>query len=1051
MADRKFNGHSMSMSTRMPAWLHACAMGLMAGLVLLASAATPGHAAEPPSAPVLRIEPGMHVNLVRAVAVDAQGRWAVTASDDKTARVWSVASGAAGPVLRVPIAEGAANAEGRLQAVAITQDGATVAVAGRTGWTWSGSSWVYVFDRASGRMLRRIDTGSPLPVVTLALSPDARHLVVGLGDEGGLKVFDFASGRQIHHDPKFAASIYALDFRADGRVLLAGAADGLLRMYLVDQGQLQMAASAQPPQGRLIAQARFSPDGSLIALGLEDTPQVWVLDGRNLQVVGTPTPAADGASAFSSLAWSPDGSELWGGGTHREGNQWLLRVWPRSNWAQFADRPVAGSSILALHTLAGERVLFVSGEPAWGVVDRTAQVQRRAQSPLASFNSMARAFQISADGQRLRYWYGHRQPMFEFDLATRTLRDADPAADAAAWVSPRTEAPGLAFEGWENRRGPGLNGRRLPLGELETSRSLAIAADGQRFVLGTDDRIWMFDGQGRPLWSQRTPSLAWAVNLTPDGKLVVAALQDGTLRWHRASDGAELLALLPHADRRRWVAWTPSGYFDAAAGAEDLLGWHINRGDRMAADFHPMWTLRERFRRADIIDRVLQLGDEAQAVQQANVAAGRPPEPVLTLAAALPPVIEIAGTPTVNGSQGEARLRVRVRSVPGAPVLGVRARADGRPAEVFLVGAPRRDAATGDEERDLRVRFGGQPLSLHLLAENRHGLSAAATLQVQWPVLAVAPAPAPPSAPAPIPGAAAGDMPVSAFVAVPPVAAAVAVATLPAAAPAKPAAGGAPAAGATGIERAPRLYVLAIGVGKFQSADIDSLAFSAKDARDFTNALKAQQGRLYRSVEVRQLIDEQATRANVIDGIDWLKRQVTQHDVGMLFVASHGTNDPKHGYLFVTHNFNWKDPLGTAISHKEFKEATESLAGKALFFIDTCHSGNVLGVRTRSAKPADPNAVINDLISADSGVVVFSASTGRQESLESPSWGNGAFTKSLVEGITGKADERKTGRVTHKMLDYYITERVKELTQGRQSAVTISPNGVPDFPLALLR
>jgi hypothetical protein len=40
--------------------------------------------------------------------------------------------------------------------------------------------------------------------------------------------------------------------------------------------------------------------------------------------------------------------------------------------------------------------------------------------------------------------------------------------------------------------------------------------------------------------------------------------------------------------------------------------------------------------------------------------------------------------------------------------------------------------------------------------------------------------------------------------------------------------------------------------------------------------------------------------------------------------------------------------------------------------------------------------------------------------------------------------------VTVKSLDYYITKRVKELTQGRQSPTTIIPGSVPDFPIAIV-
>ena len=74
------------------------------------------------------------------------------------------------------------------------------------------------------------------------------------------------------------------------------------------------------------------------------------------------------------------------------------------------------------------------------------------------------------------------------------------------------------------------------------------------------------------------PAAVWAVNITGDGRLVVAAYGDGTIRWHRMSDGAELLAFMPLADRTNWVAWTPEGFYAATAGAQGVLRWQVNRG-----------------------------------------------------------------------------------------------------------------------------------------------------------------------------------------------------------------------------------------------------------------------------------------------------------------------------------------------------------------------------------------------------------------------------------------------------------------------------------------
>jgi uncharacterized caspase-like protein len=98
----------------------------------------------------------------------------------------------------------------------------------------------------------------------------------------------------------------------------------------------------------------------------------------------------------------------------------------------------------------------------------------------------------------------------------------------------------------------------------------------------------------------------------------------------------------------------------------------------------------------------------------------------------------------------------------------------------------------------------------------------------------------------------------------------------------------------------------------------------------------------------------------------------------------------------------------------------------------------------------DISSVINELASAENGAVVFSSATGRQYALENSEWGNGAFTKGLVEGIRGKANYGGTGRITVNMLDLYVSERVKELTKGEQTPTTLKPPNVPDFPLAVL-
>src|SRR5690349_5559792 len=82
--------------------------------------------------PQLRLELGMHTALIRNISVDAAGRFVVTAGEDKSTRIWDVATGKLLRVLRTPVGNGSV---GKIYAVTITPDGRVVACAGYTGET----------------------------------------------------------------------------------------------------------------------------------------------------------------------------------------------------------------------------------------------------------------------------------------------------------------------------------------------------------------------------------------------------------------------------------------------------------------------------------------------------------------------------------------------------------------------------------------------------------------------------------------------------------------------------------------------------------------------------------------------------------------------------------------------------------------------------------------------------------------------------------------------------------------------------------------------------
>jgi hypothetical protein len=228
---------------------------------------------------------------------------------------------------------------------------------------------------------------------------------------------------------------------------------------------------------------------------------------------------------------------------------------------------------------------------------------------------------VSADGTIVDLGFEVFGKSLRFDLRARKLSGAPPADQQTI----PAEQTGLAIEGWFDGYSPTLDGKPLELKQYDRSRSLAVHPDGDRFVLGTNWFLQAIDAKGKQIWERQTPSTVWAVNISGDGRLAVAAYGDGTIRWHRMDDGRELLALYVLdvlADTRNWVAWTPEGFYGATPGAFGVLQWQVNQGFDAAADTVPVNAIA-RLRRPDALPFVLQELETARALGIADVKAAR--------------------------------------------------------------------------------------------------------------------------------------------------------------------------------------------------------------------------------------------------------------------------------------------------------------------------------------------------------------------------------------------------------------------------------------------
>ena len=151
---------------------------------------------------------------------------------------------------------------------------------------------------------------------------------------------------------------------------------------------------------------------------------------------------------------------------------------------------------------------------------------------------------------------------------------------------------------------------------------------------------------------------------------------------------------------------------------------------------------------------------------------------------------------------------------------------------------------------------------------------------------------------------------------------------------------------------------------------------------------------------------------------------------------------------FLPYDVDRADVFATAIPKSDISRVFNQPAGTVIVFLDTCHAGGIQTARKKGPE-VDINGLVNELVKAGQGVVVFASSTENQVSLELDEHRHGAFALALLEGLDGRAD-RDDRVISTNELDLYVSNRVKELTKGEQHPATAKPDTTPDLRLFMV-
>jgi WD40 repeat protein len=164
-----------------------------------------------------------------AVAVTPDGRRAISASDDKTLKVWDLSSG---DQTKFGLAERTlAGHSGVVMAVAVTPDG-------RRAISASADKTLKVWDLSSGEAERTLAGHSGL-VRAVAVTPDGRRAISASADRT-LKVWDLSTGKELA-SIVLDGSLYCLAVATDGLTIVTG--DGAGSVYCLRYEEPGAAAS----------------------------------------------------------------------------------------------------------------------------------------------------------------------------------------------------------------------------------------------------------------------------------------------------------------------------------------------------------------------------------------------------------------------------------------------------------------------------------------------------------------------------------------------------------------------------------------------------------------------------------------------------------------------------------------------------------------------------------------------------------------------------------------------------------------------------------------
>ncbi len=946
---------------------------------ILTASAMPASSEEQP---VLMLDTGGHQALIGGVAFTQDGKYIVSASEDKVIRIWDWQQA---KTIRTLRGETGPGPQGKIYAMALSADNRWLAVAGFMG-AQDGDSKdigaIRLYDFKTGT-LKALLKGHDKEIIRLSFSPDSQLLASG-GFDNAVIIWDAGEAKPLRRLEGHNATIRALDFTSDGQRIVSGGDDNQLLLWNVSDGVLLRTMVEH--EDKIYALAASAADGVIASGDASGDIRLW--DGQTgafLRKLGRECNSA------AALDFSPDGKLLLATCGYRAHTDYYERVFEVESgkaitvYTGHDDRARAG-------TFSPDGSLVVTG----GGNDHSVRVwdprTGDTKSVMKGTGRVVWGAAFSKDGTKISWGntlspehpprsHGPLETAMILPLNNPALGLFEKVSEENDWIRERYDVGGISLK---HRKGGALgydaildildNGNivasieRTPLDGIIHS-AYTLSSDGKQVISGGGlGFLAAYDPGGKKIGDFiGHEGDVWGAAVSPDNKYLVSGGGDQTVRlW--SMETKKLIVSLFKGAPDEWVIWTPQGYYAGSPGADKIVGWQINKGAGEAAEYFTAEQLRNDLYRPDIVTKAIRLASAEEAIRTSFGTNLK----IADLIAHPAPQLRIVASAAESAFQssgslvGSSAVRVALDQTPD-PVTRFRIQVNGRQLDDLL---PESGPSFAPGERDFKVPLAKGKNTIVVTALNAVGWSKA---EDGTTVLT---------------SESAGE-----------------------------------------LDQRGTLYIVAIGVTKYpgirawcEPRPTCDLNYTGLDATAFADAIQRSLGPLHDKVVRRVLVnggavDDTPTAANIIDALGSIA-DAKPNDTVAVFLAGHGVNDGPN-YRFISTDASGtggKIRPSSVVPWHWIEETIDQAKGRRLLFIDTCHSAGAYNERLGNK-------------AYYANILAYSSARWDQEALESAQFKHGLFTEALVEALSGKADTEHRGRVDTAQLNDYLQKRVPELAK----------------------